>query len=547
MSYDWKCIGVTHEYWDPMDQYATSENLTTLFINDIGDGGCKDDKTTRDIRLLEKGLKEEPQNRQRYTFYLAQSYKDLKRYEKAIVLYKLRIVLGGWIEEVWYSHYSIGICYEALDNKLMALTWYWLAFDNEPLRREPLIRIAKLHRSLGNNLECYNMAKIAQKVTFPETRLLFIETPCYDYEAELEISIAGYYLGSKEEASTCCEYVLRHKDAISHAREIAVRNMVFYTQKLTTTKLKTITESEFKEEGFYSSSLSFAPKNDNTFYLLNRHVSYYITDNQVYSRPTNNISMSRNVLWEYDTQKQTWSNDKEITDDLDDYEDDTIILGLEDVRLFKWDDELWGMGTSQRYKKYEHAISVFRIDVNSPGHIPVGKIYKLEYNDSKIEKNWVPVNINKNTLTVIYIHDPLTILEFDKPHKGMTVLKPINVTIYSSSKFYKTIRGSSPLVTYKNGYVSIVHEVIFIDNKRHYLHRFVIYNKKYKMTYITAPFFFEAVNVEYVCGFFYKNKIFTIGYSTLDRTSNICTFSEDNFNKLKKYSISDSNWKLLSS
>ena len=51
MSFNWKCIGVTHEYWN-------GENLGTItkdkiYINDVGDGGCKSDKTPRDIRLLE--------------------------------------------------------------------------------------------------------------------------------------------------------------------------------------------------------------------------------------------------------------------------------------------------------------------------------------------------------------------------------------------------------------------------------------------------------------------------------------------------------------
>ncbi len=56
---------------------------------DIGDGGCKDDKADRDIRLLTKGIEDEPNN-VRYYFYLANSYHDKSEYENAIPIYILR-------------------------------------------------------------------------------------------------------------------------------------------------------------------------------------------------------------------------------------------------------------------------------------------------------------------------------------------------------------------------------------------------------------------------------------------------------------------------
>ena len=68
--------GVTHEYV----KLSENCNIHTLdkediFILDIGDGGCKEDKIIRDIRLLSNGLKDVPNN-DRYTFYLANSYRD---------------------------------------------------------------------------------------------------------------------------------------------------------------------------------------------------------------------------------------------------------------------------------------------------------------------------------------------------------------------------------------------------------------------------------------------------------------------------------------
>ena len=103
-----KYWGVTHEYVQhPPNTSIYQFEKVSVFIKDIGDGGAKTDKFLRDIRLLEKGLEELPNN-DRYLFYLANSYKDAGQYEKAIENYQKRIDVGGWIEEVWHSYYSMG-------------------------------------------------------------------------------------------------------------------------------------------------------------------------------------------------------------------------------------------------------------------------------------------------------------------------------------------------------------------------------------------------------------------------------------------------------
>ena len=59
MDYPWKCVGVTHEYWDGATE-ALPKSL--CWIEDRNDGGCKSDKFERDARLLEAGLAENPNN-----------------------------------------------------------------------------------------------------------------------------------------------------------------------------------------------------------------------------------------------------------------------------------------------------------------------------------------------------------------------------------------------------------------------------------------------------------------------------------------------------
>jgi len=79
-----KYWGVTHEVIEtPPNSVYSGIGKELLFINDVGDGGAKADKYERDIRLLLRGLEEKPNN-DRYTFYLANSYRENGEKQKAI-------------------------------------------------------------------------------------------------------------------------------------------------------------------------------------------------------------------------------------------------------------------------------------------------------------------------------------------------------------------------------------------------------------------------------------------------------------------------------
>ena len=75
---DAKCIGPTHEYYD-LPPGSQNEKLESIWIEDIGDGGSKTNKFERDIKLLQDGIKDEPNNG-RYYFYLANSYFNTGRH-----------------------------------------------------------------------------------------------------------------------------------------------------------------------------------------------------------------------------------------------------------------------------------------------------------------------------------------------------------------------------------------------------------------------------------------------------------------------------------
>lgn len=237
--------GVTHEYWheakdqtEYMGEVRVSK-IKTLAIDDREDGGYKADKFERDERLLREGLADDetPNHlKTRYKFYLAQTLKDMQRYEESIDFYNKRIVDKGWPEEVYYSKFQIGFNHEQLgwrkkncialiakstknEQDLAFLTkWnptqlgpadllqqstkyftdagvnYLAAYNYRKVRAESLYYLTRMYRMLGISEMAIKFALMGNKIQYPEQDTLFIERSCYTYMFDFEISISAYYL-----------------------------------------------------------------------------------------------------------------------------------------------------------------------------------------------------------------------------------------------------------------------------------------------------------------------------------------------------------------
>ena len=186
-----RCVCPTHEYYD-FPSGAHTERLSTLWINDIGDGGCKTNKFERDVRLLLQGIIDEPEN-PRYYFYLANSYRDLGKPEQAILNYKKRVELGGWVEEVFMSCKEIGNQYRKLKDDVNAVYWWLEAYNRHPKRAESLYQLVKYYRESGKQQIGQAICNLARSIPYPKDDVLFIEPAVYEYLLYYEHSILTYY------------------------------------------------------------------------------------------------------------------------------------------------------------------------------------------------------------------------------------------------------------------------------------------------------------------------------------------------------------------
>ena len=530
--------GVTHEYVQtPPESRYEDLPMSVLFINDIGDGGAKTEKFERDIRLLTKGLEELPGN-DRYTFYLANSYRDSGQFQNAIDTYKKRIEIGGWREEVWHSYYSIGKCYKDLGDMPNAI-YYWMeAYQFFPDRIENLYEIMSHYRISGKNQLAYMFYELAdyERSRNRSTDHLFLQKDVYDYKIDYEFSIVGYYCNhAKLDIHKACMKVLSSKSAGEDIQKNVISNYKFYASKLANFAnshddnlklLNDVGKNLIDKTEFFSSTPSIcfdtSPASNNSLVINVRFVNYRIGESGEYINKERIIT--KNVIATIDISKPVWKKTHEFELKYDSSYDN-LYVGLEDVRLFSKNGQL--QYNANRGLAYECMV-IENGTINLRSHQTVSTLVKKD-KQRGIEKNWVLFRDGKFENKMIYEWYPLSIgIHRDHPdhlidgeNKPITQLH-IQHTI-STPPFFKWLRGSTNGVNIKNladgsNEVWFICHLVSYEDRRYYYHIFVVLDSlTYEVKRYSRLFVFEGEKVEYTLGFLEMGENLLIGYSKLDR------------------------------
>lgn len=508
-----KYLGVTHEYIDiPHGMTVNEISNDILFINDIADGGCKSDKFERDIRLLIDGIKNEPNN-SRYYFYLANSYYDLKRYEEALPIYEKRTNMGGWIEEIWYSYYRMGLCYKNM-NKMHDAIYTWLeGFNLHSNRIENLYEIVKHYRVMSHHKLADYFYKIAKKYAEKLNssnmgNYLFLHKDIYDYKLDFEYTIFASYLGVKNIDNYVVSILNKCNEDYINANLLS--NMKFYSTKICdnpNTKIVSFSDTMLMsvnnvEHTFHSSSSCLIPNIERNGFIMNiRYVNYLIDEKGSYSYKNNIISLYRRL---HLTQNFAINEDKWLDNNFD----NRLYMGIEDMRIFQTDDRIVFVGTGY-HKNEKIGVSVGNYDNN----LNVTEL-TCEFNHSDCEKNWVYFNYNEQ-LHVIYKWYPLQIAKINDVKKMIELVETRDMPL-----IFSHCRGSTCGFNYNNEIWFIVH-IVSYENPRHYYHMFVVFNDDMECLRYSAPFAFEGHPIEYCLSLIVNDDNVIVNYSTWDRTTQI--------------------------
>lgn len=191
----WHYIGRTHEYIHSEGPPKKITSFDGFTFDHKCDGGNRSDKFERDIRLLTLDLQDDPNNI-RAMFYLAQSNKDLARYDEAIKYYKLRAERGGWAEETYYCLYQIGLCKLKRGDKFDDYKDDLLkAYEFRPERLEALHFLVNACR-LSDRFDLgYRYGIRAVNAVYPVNDVLFIEKGIHDWAFFDELALCAHYIG----------------------------------------------------------------------------------------------------------------------------------------------------------------------------------------------------------------------------------------------------------------------------------------------------------------------------------------------------------------
>jgi tetratricopeptide (TPR) repeat protein len=569
---DFSYWGVTHEYVKtPPDAISDSFDNNTLFINDIGDGGAKTDKFERDIRLLTKGLEENPNN-DRYTFYLANSLKDACHYERAIEMYRNRIKIGGWVEEVWYSYYNIGKCYVILGEMEKAICIWMEGYDFYPKRLEAIYEIVKYYREHGKNKLAYLYYVIADKSRTKwgaSSEYLFLQKDIYDYKLDYEMTIIGYYANDDNyNLNRLSMDVIRDPYVDNGISKNVLNNYKFYCKKLIRQNYSSISKHNMAilenatkslgitESGEYvTSTPSIIIKKSNLIVNV-RYVNYRIDDKGNYINQEK--IKTKNAIAVIDISTPIWKNTKEFELKYDrtiDEDANNYYVGLEDIRLFtdsakesadsakdsadsaeSAKDSADSKDSAESANESNDSKTIYYnsnrglshgnmviengiIDLHQESTIQ-NKCLKKE-NQHTIEKNWVIIPsdsasaYNNDRLTVIYNWSPKLSIgniidgEFIETHQ------------INTPSFFKYLRGSTNGVLI-NGDIWLICHAVSYEERRYYYHIVVVLDKDtYELKSYTPFFTFEGEKVEYTLGFQYleNEESLLIGYSVYDKST----------------------------
>lgn len=202
----WKWTGVLHEYISLLGRY-TYGTIDNLYYR-LGWKPDEEDKFIDRIDILLQALKEEPGDA-RYTFYLAESYKDSGDPANAIEWYQKRVDIGGWREEVFWSLLQIAKMHKLLGHdENSVIDSFNKAFRHSPHRPEPIYYLAEYYNDIGRYDLAYSTLQLRKYHKFATSRdLLFYEKWIDSWGLAYQHLRSAFYLGRFSEVITSCSYI----------------------------------------------------------------------------------------------------------------------------------------------------------------------------------------------------------------------------------------------------------------------------------------------------------------------------------------------------
>ncbi|MBV8662591.1 MAG: glycosyltransferase family 2 protein, partial [Hyphomicrobiales bacterium] len=228
--------GVLHEFLEPPSPEATSGHIDGIKMIARVEGARSKSprKYLDDAKTLEEALEKETDvfMRSRYTYYLAQSYRDGGEQQLALKNFLARADLGFWNDEIFMSLFNAAGLMQELGRPVEEVVKVYLRASNvAPHRAEALHGAARLLREKERFEQAYDIAKRGVKIPKPDNGL-FVQGWVYDYGLVDELSVSSYWTGRYEECLRHCTALLEGRAVPQDMLPRVRANAEFARQKL---------------------------------------------------------------------------------------------------------------------------------------------------------------------------------------------------------------------------------------------------------------------------------------------------------------------------
>jgi tetratricopeptide (TPR) repeat protein len=222
-SQQWK--GRIHETL--IETRATSQGATKDFtIIHNADGDRRDRSLQRNIKLLEKQLKDEAKEPDPRTFYyLAGTYMDAGDHESAKELFNDYLKLSGWDQERAAAHTKLGRIYFGAGDRANAKNHFMQAIGEDPDDPEPRVEMGSLEVDLKQYSKAVNwlegVTKMKRTMSTLERNPMSYTFRTYLLLADAYLNMGGPHLKKAAEyARKARKYKKQNKDVVEYTTMI---------------------------------------------------------------------------------------------------------------------------------------------------------------------------------------------------------------------------------------------------------------------------------------------------------------------------------------
>lgn len=236
----------------------------------------------------------------------------------------------------------------------------------------------------------------------------------------------------------------------------------------------------------------------------------------VYLNPEDDVTLkTQNYLCELDTKTLELKKYNLVDTSKLDVEPLWEFVGLEDARLINWENKMLLTGVRRdTTTNGEGRMEISEVKNNKE----VSRNRIAAPKETYCEKNWMPILDMPNH----YVKwcNPTEIVKVDAKYKKAKTIQ----TVKQDVDLPRDLRGGSQVVKYKDYWVCVTHEVDLWFNEQNnkdcqYYHRFIVWDKNWKMVYHSDEFKFMDAQIEFTCGLHLEGDNFYLPFGFQDTTS----------------------------